>query len=300
VSAHAEEPERRSVVVGAAEALDDLRDGATVGIGGILTNGRPMTLVRELVRRGLRDLTIVAPVAALDVDLLIAAGCVRRVVTSYVGCEALAGVAPVFRAAVSNGQVEVWDGDEAHCVLGLRAAGQGLPFLPWQGGVGTDLPRINPELVEFEDPITGRPLLAVPAIPLDVALIHAERADDYGNVQFAGPPHSDPLLAAAAKRVVVQAEHVVGNDVIRRDPASTHRWRETAVVSAIWGTHPYASAGIEADADHLRAFAKLGRAAAKGDSTGLDEYVERHARGPEGHADYLETIGIRRILELVQ
>lgn len=292
--------ERRSVVVGAEQALAELSDGATVGIGGILTNGRPMTLVRELIRRGLRDLTIVAPVAALDVDLLVAAGCVRRVVTSYVGCEALAGVAPIFRAAVQRGAVEVWDADEAHCVAGLRAAGQGLPFLPWQGGVGTDLPVHNPDLVEFVDPVAGRTLLAVPAIPLDVALIHAERADAYGNVQFAGPGHVDPLLAAAATRVVVQAERVVGNDVIRRDPAATRRWRETAVVPAIWGTHPYASAGIEADAEHLRAFAAAGRAAGKGDPGPVDDYVDRYARGPATHADYLETIGIRRILELVQ
>lgn len=291
---------RRSVVATAAQALDGVADGATVGIGGILTNGRPMALVREIVRRGLRDLTVVAPVAALDVDLLVAAGCVRRVVTSYVGCEALAGVAPVFRAAVQRGEIEVWDADEAHCVAGLRAAGQGLPFLPWQGGVGTDLPTHNPDLVEFTDPIDGRTLLAIPAIPLDVALIHAERADAYGNVQFAGPPHADPLLAAAATRVVVQVERVVGNDVIRRDPASTRRWRETTVVPAIWGTHPYASAGIEADAEHLRGFAAAGRAAGKGDRAAIDAYVERHARGPAAHADYLETIGIRRILELVQ
>jgi glutaconate CoA-transferase subunit A len=291
---------RRSVVATPAQALDGVADGATIGIGGILTNGRPMALVREIARRGLRDLTIVAPVAALDVDLLVAAGCVRKVVTSYAGCEAVAGVAPVFRAAVERGDVEAWDADEAHCVAGLRAAGQGLPFLPWRGGVGTDLPRINPDLVEFADPIDGQPLLAVPAIPLDVALIHAERADRYGNVQFAGPAHADPLLAAAAERVVVQVERVVGNDEIRRDPPATRRWRTTTVVPALWGTHPYAAAGVEADSAHLRELARVGRAAAKGDRTGIDEYLRRHVRDAVTHVDYLETIGVRRILELVQ
>ncbi len=293
-------PTRCSVVATAADALDGVADGATVGIGGILTNGRPMTLVREIARRGLRDLTIVAPVAALDVDLLIAAGCVRKVVTSYAGCEAVAGVAPILRAAIERGDVEVWDADEAHCVAGLRAAGQGLPFLPWQGGVGTDLPRINPDLVEFSDPIDGRTLLAVPAIPLDVALIHAEQADVYGNVQFAGPGHADPLLAAAAEHVIVQVERVVGNDVIRRDPPATRRWRSTTVVPAVWGSHPYASAGIEADAEHLRELARAGRAAGKGDPGAIDSYLERHVRDAATHADYLETIGVRRILELVQ
>lgn len=290
---------RTSCLADAPSALAAIADGATIGIGGMLTNGRPMTLVRELARRGLRDLTVVAPVAALDVDVLIAAGCVRRVVTSYAGCEGLAGVAPLFRHAVETGRVEAWDADEAHCALGLRAAAQRLPFLPWQGGVGTDLPTANPDLVEFRDPIGGLTLLAIPAIPLDVALIHAEIADEYGNVQFAGTGHMDPLLAAAAERVVVQAERIVGNDVIRRDPAATHYWRDTAVVRAVWGTHPYASAHLEADSGHLRELVAAARAAVKGDRAELDAYVGRHVRDPETHGEYLETIGIRRIADLV-
>lgn len=290
---------RSSRLADAATALAGVADGATIGVGGILTNGRPMALVRELVRRGLRDLTVVAPVAALDLDVLIAGGCVRRVVTSYAGCEGLAGVAPLFRRAVQDGTVEVWDADEAHCAQGLRAAAQRLPFLPWQGGVGTDLPAANPDLIEFRDPVGGRPLLAVPAIPLDVALIHAEAADRYGNVRFAGPGHMDPLLAAAAHRVVVQAERIVPNDELRRDPAATRYWRDTTVVRAVWGTHPYASAHLEADVDHLRGLAAAARAAAGGDRAELDDYVGRLARTPAGHVDYLEAIGIRRIAELV-
>jgi glutaconate CoA-transferase subunit A len=291
---------RTSVVTDAAGALEGLQDGATVGLGGILTSGHPMTLVRELIRRGLRDLTVVAPVAGLDADLLIAAGCVGRLVTSYVGAEGLAGVGPAYRAAALAGTVEIVDVDEAHCVAGLRAAGQGLPFLPWLGGLGTDLPTVNPQLVVFEDPIEGRPLIAVPAIRLDVALIHADRSDAYGNVQFGGTGDMDPLLAAAASRVVVQVDHVVENDVIRRAPADTHYWRDTAVVHAPWGTHPYASRGLEADADHLRAYAGAVRAAGKGDPEPLQAYLDTHVHDAPTHPDYLEAIGIRRIAGLVR
>jgi glutaconate CoA-transferase subunit A len=282
-----------------ADALGEVPDGAVVGIGGTLTAGRPMALVRELLRRRPRDLTLVAPIGSLDVDLAIAAGSVQRVLTAYVGAEGVAAVAPTFRAAAERGDVEVVDLDEAHCVIGLRAAGQGLPFLPWLGGVGTDLPKINPRLVEFEDPITGRPLLAVPAIRLDLALIHSETADAYGNVQFAGTGHLDPLLASAADRVVVQAERIVPTDWIRRNPGATHYWREVCVTRAPWGTHPYASATIETDSEHLKVYTKAARSAVKGDGAELERYLEANVYGPANHEDYLEAVGIRRIAELV-
>jgi glutaconate CoA-transferase subunit A len=291
---------QRTRVDGAlGDALGEIADGAVVGIGGTLTAGRPMALVRELIRRRPKDLTLVAPIASLDVDLAIAAGCVRRVVTAYVGAEAVAAVAPAFRAAAERGDVEVVDLDEAHCVVGLRAAGQRLPFLPWLGGVGTDLPTVNPALVEFEDPISGRPLLAVPAIELDVALIHTETADAYGNVQFAGTGHMDALIASAAKRVVVQAERIVSTDRMRRNPGATHYWRDTSVTRTPWGTHPYASASIETDAEHLAGYAKAARSAARGEGSDLEAYLEAYVFSPDDHADYLDAVGIRRIAGLL-
>jgi len=116
------------------DALDAVGDGAVVGIGGSISAGHPMALVRGLIRRRARDLTVVAPTAGLDVDLLIAAGCVRRVVTAYVGAERVAPIGPAFRAAQIEGRLEISELDEAHCVMGLRAAAHGLPFMPWRGG----------------------------------------------------------------------------------------------------------------------------------------------------------------------
>lgn len=282
-----------------AEALGHVPDGAVVGIGGTLTAGRPMALLRELLRRRPQDLTLVSPVASLDFDLAVASGCVRRVVTSYVGAEGGAGVGPVLRAAAERGQVEIVDRDEAQCILGLRAAGQGLPFLPWLGGVGTDIAALASGLVEFDDPIAGRPLLAVPAIELDIALIHAECADAYGNVQFAGTGHADPVLAAAAERVVVQCDRIVSNTQIRRHPGATHFWRRSTTTRTPWGTHPYASALIEADAEHLNTYVDAARAAVRGEPDPLANYLERYVYVPAAHEDYLETIGVRRIAELL-
>jgi glutaconate CoA-transferase, subunit A len=293
--ASAAAPGRQSVVVGLEQALDGLPDGATVGVGGAVTAAHPMALVRALARCGARDLRLVAPTGGIDVDLLIAAGCVREVVGCYVGVEGLAAVGPVFRAAVQSGAVQVTDLDEAHCIMGLRAAGHRLPFMPWRGGVGTSLPQLTRSLVEFDDPIAGEPLLAIPAIELDVALIFAERSDAYGNVQMVGTSHMDRMMGAAARRVVVQVERIVTTEVIRRDPERTLYWRDTAVVLAPFGTHPYSSGGMIADEDHLREFL----AAARDGEPGLAAYIDRYVRAPADHEAYLEAVGVRRLTSLL-
>jgi len=281
------------------EALEGIVDGAVIGVGGSITAGHPMALVRQVIRRGLRDLTLVAPTAGLDVDLLISAGCARTVVTSYVGAEGLAPIGPSFRAAVESGAIEVDELDEAHCAMGLRAAAQRLPFLPWRGGVGTSLPKLNPRLKEVTDPFRGEPLLAVPALKLDVALVYAEIADPHGNVQHVGTSHMDPLLAGASDLVVAQVERIVSNERIRREPARTRFWPWTLVVEAPWGTHPYSGTSIVADEGHLGVYVAAAEAAARGERKGLEEYVRRYVHTPQTHLDYLEQVGIRRIASLL-
>lgn len=285
---------RRSVVASLDDALAGIEDGAVIGVGGAVTAAHPMALVRGLARRGIRDARIVAPTGGIDVDLLIAAGCVASVTGCYVGVEGLAGVAPVFRAAVQAGTVQMIDLDEAHCVMGLRAAGHKLPFLPWRGGVGTSFPQLNPTLIPFSDPVAGQPLLAVPAIELDVALIYAEQADMYGNVQVVGTPHMDELLGNAATRVIVQVERIVSTETIRAHPERTMYWRDTTVVRAPFGTHPYSNGWLTADETHLREFL----AAAREGEAGLDGYLDRYVRSAD-HDGYLEAIGIRRLTSLM-
>jgi glutaconate CoA-transferase subunit A len=286
---------RTSVLSTLEEALADVHDGAVIGIGGAVTAGHPMALVRGLAKRGLRDLTIVAPTAGLDVEVLVAAGCASTVIAAYVGMEGVAGVAPVFRRAVQEGLVEVRDVDEAHCVAGLRAAAQKLPFYPWRGGVGTSYTEVNPEMVAFADPIRGEPLLAVPALELDFALIYAETADEFGNAQVAGTGHMDQLIGAAARRVIVQVDRVLSNEEIRRDPARTWYWRDARVVRAPFGTHPYSSAWMIADVEHLEEYVRAGRAGGEE----LERYMDRHVHDVADHDGYLERVGIRRIASLL-
>ncbi len=286
--------ERTSVLASTEQALAGIEDGAVVGIGGAVTAAHPMALVRALAASGVSGLTVVAPTGGVDVELLIAAGCVDTLIAAYVGMEGVAGVAPVYRRAVEDGSVKFKDYDEAHCIAGLRAAAQKLPFMPCRSGVGTSYPEITPELVAFADPVRGQELLAVPALELDVALIFAETADEYGNAQTQSAGHMDQLLGAAAKRVVVQVDRVVANDEIRKDPLRTWYWRETMIVRAPFGTHPYSSATMIADVDHLKEFVGAGREG--GDA--LDAYMRRFVHGAADHDSYLEEIGIRRVASL--
>jgi glutaconate CoA-transferase subunit A len=286
--------QRHSVVAELDDAIATIPDGATVGLGGSVTTGHPMTLVRALARRGTNSLTIVAPTAGIEVDLLIACGCVAKVVSSYVGIEGVAAVGPVYRSAVQSGKVEVVDLDEAHCVIGLRAAGHRLPSMPWRGGVGTSFPQLNPSLVEYDDPVTGERVLAVPAIRLDVALLYAETADAYGNAQFSGTGFFDGLMGAASQRSILQTERIVSTDVIRWQPQRTNFWADTQVVRAPFGTHPYANGSMTADEQHLREFARAAR-----DADALSEYLRRYVQDTPTHDDYLEAVGIRRIASLL-
>src|SRR5437764_386106 len=130
-------PVRQSRIIELDAALDHVRPGMTVAIGGFINSSHPMLVVRGLIRRGLKDLVIVgAASSGLEVDMLIAAGCARRVVAPYVGGETLAPIGPAFRAAAERGLVEVYELDEAMYYAALRAAAQRVPFNPWRSGVG--------------------------------------------------------------------------------------------------------------------------------------------------------------------
>lgn len=285
---------RTSHVIDEVEAASRIEDGMTVAIG----SPTPMALVHQIIRRGLKDLTVVD--VGLSLDMLIAAGCVRKVVSYYAGGGFGVPVAPAFRRAAERGEIEVWECEEGILTSGLQAAAQGLPFLPWRGGVGTSLPEVNPDLKVFTDPIRDETLLAVPPIKPDVALLHAAVSDAYGNVQHVGGPGwIDLFMQRAADHSVVQVEKVVANEDIRKDPWATTIAGTDAIVRVPYGAHPFYSRGYYVqDNAHLKDYLDASTAAAKGDPAALDAYFARYCRGPATHADYLEQIGIRRLLEL--
>jgi glutaconate CoA-transferase subunit A len=183
---------------------------------------------------------------------------------------------------------------------GLQAAAQMLPFMPWRGGVGTSLPEVNPDLKLFRDPIRGEELIAVPPIKPDLTLLHAAAADAYGNVRhLGGPGWLDLFQYRAADRTIVQVEQVISNEEIRADPWATTIAAADAIVRAPFGAHPFYSRGFYInDGPHLHAYLQAAEKAAGGDRAALEQYLDRHCRKPEGLAEYLETIGMKRLLEL--
>jgi len=292
---------RRSVVIEETDAVQGLRDGMTIAVGGFINAAHPMALVRQVIRSGVRDLTVVgAASSGLELDMLIATGCVRTLVSPYVGAEGLAPIGPAFRRAAQDGDLDVFELDEAHFYAGLRAAAQRLPFNPWRAGVGTSYPEVNPRLRTFRDPIDDQLLIAVPAIEIDVALLHAAVSDAYGNVQHEGTGFGDRAIHAAADRTVVQVEQIVSNERIRQNPAATSVPGADAVVRVPYGAHPFASHGYyPPDREHILEYVEAATAWLKsGSRSRLDEYLEHYLREPVDHVEYLERVGMRQVLAL--
>jgi glutaconate CoA-transferase subunit A len=292
---------RQSRITTVDDVVGRITDGMTVAIGGFINAAHPMAFVRGIVRSGRRDLTIVgAASSGLEVDLLIAAGCVRKVVSPYVGGEGLAAIGPAFRRAAQEGEIELWELDEAHYYAGLRAAAQCVPFNPWRAGLGTSYPEINPDLKIFRDPIKDELLIAVPAIEIDIALLHAAISDPFGNVQHSGSGYGDRAIFAAADETYVQVEQLVSNQQIRANPLATSIAGATGVVHVPYGAHPYGSPGYHApDEQHIQMYvAAATEWLRSGSRKAVDAYLERYVLGPADHYEYLDAVGTRQVLSL--
>lgn len=180
----------------ADEAVSRLRSGMTLGIGGWGSRRKPMALVRALLRSEITDLTIVS-YGGPDVGMLAAAGRIRKLVAAFVTLDSIP-LEPHYRAAREAGAFELMEIDEAMFMWGLHAAANRLPFLPVRAGLGSDVMRVNPGLRTVTSPYDdGETFVAVPALRLDAALVHVNRADRQGNGQYLGP---DPTSTTSSAR----------------------------------------------------------------------------------------------------
>ena len=240
-----------------AEAMvAQLRDGMTIGIGGWATRRKPMALVRALLRSSLKDLTIVS-YGGPDVGLLAAAGRIRKLIFGFVSLDVL----PLdmhFRNARQAAAFEVMEVDEGMLQLGLRAAAWRVPFLPTRVGLGTDILKHNPSIQTIRSPYAdGDTLVAMPALPLDVALLHVTEADSKGNCVTLGPdPFFDDLFARAAGKVFVSCERVAPTDKIFSHDKARYQPFERSLVTGVvelpFGAHPTAGVpGYGIDVPHL-------------------------------------------------
>jgi glutaconate CoA-transferase subunit A len=223
------------------DVVAELRDGMTIGIGGWGSRRKPMSIVREILRSKLQDLTIVA-YGGPEVGLLCEAGKVNKVVYGFVSLDSIP-LEPHFRLARQNATIEAVEYDEGMLQWGLYAASLRLPFLPCRAGLGTDVMRVNPDLKLVQSPYEdGEELVAMPAVHLDVALIHMNRADIHGNGQYLGPdPFFDDLICGAAKRRFMSCEKIVPTeDLLKEGPVQTlliNRMMIDGVIEAPNGAH---------------------------------------------------------------
>jgi glutaconate CoA-transferase subunit A len=223
------------------EVVATLRSGMTIGIGGWAARRKPMSLVREIMRSDLKNLTVVS-YGGPDVGLLCAAGKVRKLIFSFVTLDSVV-LDPHFRLARQEGRIEIGEYDEGMLQWGLYAAGLRLPFLPTRAGLGSSVHVLHSDLRTVADPYgSGEELIAMPAIDLDVALVHMNRADTAGNAQYLGPdPYFDDLYCLAAHRAYVSCERVVPTtELTTVAPASSviiKRMHVDGVIEAPGGAH---------------------------------------------------------------
>jgi len=289
--------ERKSKVKSLQEAFAVVQDGMSLSMTTTHYNSTPLAAVRQIARQRVRNLTIMpTPSAGIAIDLLIAAGCVETVFASYVGLEFL-GLAPNFRRAVEEKKVRLRESDEASLVMGYRAGASGIPFMAMPKYYElTDLPRANPESFrKITDPFTGEPCYAVPALQPDVAVIHVQECDPYGNARQLGGNHMEGIIAKAAKHVIITTEQVRPIEETRAQPTRTTipGIVVNAVVELPFGAHPGACpARYSYDRLHLAKYAELAKEAR------TDEYLREFVFGPQDHGAYLDMIGAARLMAL--
>jgi glutaconate CoA-transferase subunit A len=224
-----------------ADVVGELRDGMTIGIGGWGSRRKPMSVVREILRSGLRDLTIVS-YGGPDVGMLCTTGQARKVVYGFVSLDSIP-LEPHFRRAREQASVEAMELDEGMLQWGLRAAAMRVSFLPCRAGLGSAIMDVNPGLRTVASPYDdGEVYVAMPALPLDVAIIHANRADARGNGQYLGPDwFFDDLFCMAAKRRFMSCERIVDTDDFLKEGSEQtlkiNRMMTDGVIEAPYGAH---------------------------------------------------------------
>ncbi len=222
------------------DVVSEIRDGMTIGIGGWGSRRKPMSLVRAIARSDVWDLTVVS-YGGPDVGLLCAVGKVRKVVYAFCSLDSIA-LEPHFRNARQAGTISTLELDEGMFLLGLQAAAWRVPFLPTRVGLGSDLMRqaeIRTVVSPYDD---GEELVAVPALTLDVALVHMHRGDPGGNGQYLNvDPYFDDLFCMAATRRFMSVERVVETDELASggpiQSLRINRLMTDGVIEARYGAH---------------------------------------------------------------
>ncbi len=260
-----------------------VQDGDLIGLGGLSFWRKPISACREIIRQKKKNLSVCTFVGGIEVDMLIAGGCVSEVKSCFVGME-IFGMAPHYRNAVESASIKISEESEATIALGLRASYLKVPFMPLKGIIGTDMPKVRNDIKQIEDPLgSGTQVMAVPKIDLDVAILHIPYADELGNGNIAGAVWMDADMAKTAKKTIIICEKLVETEDIRYLPGKAQLPMQTtsAVVKMLFGAHPTSCYPIYTfDPLHIQSYLKMN----------FEEY-KRNFINVKTNAEYLENAG---------
>ncbi len=287
----------REKVKGLSEAVALIPDNVHVAIGGCHYSRTPMALIWEIIRQRKKGLTFSKSITATEGDLLLVAGTTRHIITSWFSPGVTWGVSRIMRHYVQSAeaQYEEW----SHMSLGLRykAGAMGVPFLPARSMLGSDVFKRLSNVKEMSCPFTGDKLALVPALNPDVAIIHVQKADPYGNARITGFPFMDKDIALAADRVILTTEQIIDNSEIRRTPDRTDIpfFCVDAVVEVPYGCLPHECYGVyEPDFNHMDMYVKL---MMEKSVDGVKEYLDKYFYGPATFEDFLDLFHVKDIVK---
>lgn len=279
-----------------------LQDGELLTVCG--TSGMaPMALCYEIIRQGKKDLTITIDGGIDPIDMLIGAGCVKRIEAGFVGI-GVGAMPGNFRRAVEKGiphPIQVEDYSNLAMTLRFMAGALGLPFIPTRSLKGSDIAEIHTwrgdkKLALMKSPFSGDEVIVLPPVVPDVAIIHAQQADKEGNVQQWGMIGADDWACFASRKVIVSVERIVDTSIIRSDPNRTlfPGFMVDAVVEVPWGSHPYGVQGFyNVDMDYIFEYSKIIR-----ERDSFLKFLEEWVFGLKDHKVYIKKLGPERIEKL--
>ena len=278
-----------SKLVPLSEAVSKfVKDGDTVYAAGF-THLIPFAAGHEIIRQGRKDLTLARATPDLIYDQMVAAGCAKKVIFSYMGNPGV-GSLRIVRSALEQGKLEWEEYSHFGMITRLQAGASGLPLLPMNQTGATDLEKSNPNIKRIPDPYGGKDVIVVPALNPDVAIVHVQRADANGNSHLWGIIGEQKEAAFAAKKVILTAEEIVDESVIRSDPNRT--MISEIVVSAVchvpFACHPsYAQGYYDRDNEFYLAWDKVSDSA-----EAVKQYLDDWVFGVEDREEYWQKLGV--------
>ncbi len=266
-----------------------VEDGQTLALEGF-THLIPFAAGHEIIRQGRRDLHLVRMTPDLVYDQMIGAGCARALTFSWGGNPGV-GSLHRLRDAVENGwprPLEIVEHSHAGMAAAYTAGAANLPFGVLRGYIGTDLPRVNPQVKSVTCPYTGETIATVPALRPDVTILHAVQADRRGNVLLRGILGAQKEAAMAARRLVVTVEQVVDALDAPMNAVVLPGWLVTAVACVPGGAYPsYAQGCYARDNAFYLAWDEISR-----DRHRFRQWIDAHVLGTRDHAAFLRSLGV--------